>query len=166
MSESLKASAAFDGRYSRLAMQPVVDLNAVVSKILEREKARLQQLQVILRCDVMPLVNGGEARLTLAMSQLLQLVLDHPPPGSKLFLYIRCEEVNGAGKSEGAPGVYAISFHSNARTEGGWQESYDAVLRQCGAICEECGGEFTHHLHSRNSCLFTLKLPGNLKDAC
>jgi hypothetical protein len=132
------------------------DLNNIIRDVLEEAKADLLQMQAIVRHDQLPPVRGNETNLYLLFSNLVKMILQHPPREGKLFIYIRAADKDPASVDR----KVTISIHTNTFYDLNWENTHAAVLLECGNLCKYCAGDFIYHLVSNTSCLFTINLQG------
>jgi hypothetical protein len=138
----------------------LVNLNTVLQTVLDNRQETLHRLQAILRCDVLPAVGGEESAWLLHLTRLTDIIWNHPPAGSKLFLYVKCEPETASPDENQRR--YAISFHTNCANDSSLEVIHADVLQECGATCHAAGGTFAYHFLSPSRCLFTLNLPGKI----
>jgi hypothetical protein len=142
----------------------LVDLNKVVQEALTKAEGCLDKGKTIIRCDKLPHVVGEEKELGQFCNQLIDIILQHPPQNSKIFIYIKC--IRAESKSmqlesiTGLP-MYEICFHTNSCNEPLWQVPNQEQLLQCAAVCKKYNGSFVSALGTRDY-LFKLTLPGKL----
>jgi hypothetical protein len=134
----------------------LIDLNKIVCDVLESEKSKLEEMQTIVRHDELLPARGKENEFYLLFSNLVEIILEHPPREGKLFIYIRCADKDPAGVDK----RITVSIHTNTYYDLNWEKTHAAVLHECGSICKTNGGDFIYHLVSNTSCLFTLNLQG------
>src|SRR5689334_12197737 len=67
-------------------------LNDILKESLKKAQAQVDHVQLIVRCETLPLVRAGHEESLKLFDDLLGTILNHPPNGSRLFLYVHCEE--------------------------------------------------------------------------
>jgi hypothetical protein len=140
-----------------------LDLNAVVSEALHQLQPSIQRSNVIVRCEQLPVTEGNEAALLHLFHDLIQLIIQHPPVGSKLFLFIDCTASQADEQPPSADArFYTIKFHTNIATSDEWRVSHQDVLSKSQQVLTEHHGEFAVRLNNSAGCLFSITLPGKL----
>ena len=142
----------------------LVDFNKTVQDSLQTVKARLTQLNVILRCDKLPHVEAGAADMKQLCDKLIHLILHYPPLKSKLFIYIKCNRLDSEmlpASLKGRQHAFEICFHTNSCNDALWQTAHMQELNDCARICAQYAGSFTS-AYGHTDCLFKLTLPGKL----
>ena len=116
---------------------------------------------VIMRCDQLPVVFGNRNELRILCDHLADLILSYPPAGSKLFLYVECDDsTNDSVSFDGDFRNYEINFHSNMAAGDDWQNAHDATLAECSRIVSAHNGSFIHKKHEHSGCIFSIILSG------
>jgi hypothetical protein len=133
-----------------------IDLNGIVAGVIADARERLSRLQALVRQDELGPARGDAQDLKFLFSNLLEIILNHPPQSCKLFIYIRSVHNDPASDDK----MVTVSIHTNTDYHPDWEKIYAAVLSQCGSICKKYGGGFIYHLVSNTSCLFTINLQG------
>ena len=140
-----------------------VDLNSVINQVFEKKKHVLQEQMAIVRCDVLPSVKGDTEKLYRLIDHLLNMIVNHPPAGTQLFIYVKCEpsrsEIIDLGISDDVK-LFDISFHTNIHNGQDWYCLYNPVLQECALICKQHNGSFEANPISKSGCIFTLTIPG------
>jgi hypothetical protein len=146
--------------------QPNVDLNDVVQTICSKYTAVGKSF--ILRSDKLPHMNGNKENFMYLFSELISMIVNHPPQNSKLFLYITCkeqpqdEEVIDL-RLTGDVKMYTIDFHTNITSEKQWMNLYKNKLDECSVIIQQNGGSFSFFPICNTGCLFSISLPAKIK---
>lgn len=145
----------------------LTDLNVVVKEVIEQKKGEIHAWQAIVRCDKLPQVAGGEKELTTLFSCLFSTILQHPPLKSRVFIYLKChehlEEDMPISAGEDCT-VYELCFFTNIMADIAWHQLYAHQLNECKMVCQEMGGVFISYQIKNTGCVFTLRLPGKLKN--
>lgn len=141
-----------------------VDFNGIIQDFLNEERARLDRLNAIIRCDALPHVYASENDMRRLCELLIHLLLPRSPKKSKLFIYIKCNSL----EKEVLPAIascrlhfYDICFHTNSCNDVSWQATHERVLTECNRICNRYSGTLVSASGS-SDCLFKLTLPGKL----
>ena len=173
MSNILSAWTGEDANYfpandqpaSTPAGTPLVNLNEVVQYHLLSRRPQIEALQAIIRFDALPHVATSRQDMGVLVSHLFNSILDNPPAGTKLFIYIRCEiektEVMDLSLPEGFQ-HYSIGVYTNIVADEAWQLVQQPVLAEMQAIAAKAHGNFIHHRIVKTGCLYQLVLPGKL----
>ena len=173
MNNTLLALAGEDANYLPASGQPVpgpddaplVNLNEVVQYHLLSRRQQVEALQAIIRFDTLPHVAAFRQDLSMLVSHLFNSILDNPPVGNKLFIYIRCEkeksEVMDLTLPEGFQ-RYEISVYTSILADERWQQQQQPVLTDMQTLAARTGGAFTHYSIAKTGCLYHLVLPGKL----
>lgn len=146
-----------------LCVGGLVDLNRVVRQIFEDQKQTVSQLQSIIRCDVLPLVQGPAQTFLLLFGRLIALILSHPPRNSKLFIYLKCDrkasDVMDLTLPEGFL-HHELSFYTNSNITPEWEKVNTDTLARCQQLAHDSGGTMSWQTAPGAGCLFSLTLPG------
>src|SRR5688500_7769133 len=86
-----RTRAGTEASSSVLCHGDLIDLNRLMQQVFEEQQQKVVQLQTIIRCDTLPVVQGNVQSLLALFRSMVGLILDHPPQNSKLFIYIKCE---------------------------------------------------------------------------
>lgn len=145
------------------ANEPVA-LDDILKQVFKEERLGLQHLQAIVRCDALPQVMGSASQLTSLIRCIIKMILNHPPDGTKLFLYIKCSKARLDDEEAKALGfcTYEINFHTNIKGDENWQKQYASELADCYEICQSFAGSLIVHPIANTGCLFTVTLPGKI----
>jgi hypothetical protein len=155
MSESFTASRI--EQPGKPVLKPAcTDLNGIVAGVIAASKDRLSELGAIVRQDELAPARGDAEDFKILFSNLLEIILNHPPKSCKLFIYIRSVQNDPAADDK----MVTVSIYTNTDYHPGSEKMYAALLSQCGNLCEKYGGGFIYHLVSNTSCLFTINLQG------
>lgn len=146
------------------AADETVALDDILKQVFKEEKIGLQHLQAIVRCDALPQVAGSASQLTSLIRCIIKMILNHPPDGTKLFLYVKCSKARVEDEQVKALGfsTYEINFHTNIRGDEHWQRQYAGELAACHDICQGFAGSLVVHPITNTGCLFTVTLPGKI----
>ena len=173
MSNALSSLAGEDANYFPANAQsaPVpadttlVNMNEVVQHHLLIRRTQLDALQAIIRFDAMPHIGGSREELSALVSHIFNSILESPPAGTKLFIYIRCEkdksEVMDLTLPEGFQ-RYNISVYTNIVADEAWQLMQQPILADMQTRTARLNGTFDHYSITKTGCLYQLVLPGKL----
>jgi len=143
----------------------LVNLNEVVQYHLLSRRQQIEALQAIIRLDVLPHISTGGQELSRMMSHIFNSILDHPPAGTKLFIYIKCEkeatEVMDLSLPEGFQ-QHLISVFTNIVADDAWQQLQQPVLDEMQRLAQSANGTFISFNIVKTGCLYQLVLPGKL----
>lgn len=146
-----------------LCVGGLVDLNRVVRQTFEDQKQRVTQLQTIIRCDALPLVQGHTQIFLMLFGKLVALILDHPPRNSKLFIYLKCDkkatDVIDLSLPEGFM-HHELGFYTNSNITPEWEKVNSDTLARCQQLAHESGATMSWQTAPGAGCLFTVILPG------
>lgn len=146
-----------------LCVGGLVDLNRVIRQTLEDQKQKVTQLQTIIRCDVLPLVQGPAQVFLLLFGKMVTLILDHPPRNSKLFIYLKCDkkapDVLDLSLPEGFM-RHELCFYTNSNITPEWEEANSDTLARCQQLAHDSGVAISWQTAPGAGSLFTLSLPG------
>jgi K+-sensing histidine kinase KdpD len=152
-----------DRNYSTLEKKHSVNplsLNDVFKESLKKAQAQVDNLQLIIRCENLPLIKADEEEMVKLFDDLLGMILNHAPNGSKLFLYVDCEENINEPKEEKH---YLIKFHTNITTHENWKLVNSQALVNCRLILSRHNGTLVVNDVSNTGCLFSFSLPGKIE---
>lgn len=143
----------------------LTDLNRLVQQVFEEHQQRVAQMQTIVRCDTLPLVQVGEQSLLALFRNIVGLVLEHPPRNSKLFIYIKCERKATDIIDMTIPDgfiQYEIRFYTNSNNSPDWQKVNIDTLALSEQLSSESKGVLEFPAIRNAGYLFTLNLPGKI----
>ena len=140
----------------------LVDLNEVMQYELAARREKIQALQAIIRFDALPQINCSRPLVAQVFHHLLNSIIEHPPAGTKLFIYIRCEketnEIMDLNLTEGFH-RYEISVFTNINANASWQQQQQAILTHIRQSIESIQGAFESFAIDKTGCLYKLVLP-------
>lgn len=144
----------------------LLDLNSVLQESLKKAQARVDHLQLIVRCESLPQIKADHEEMVKLFDDLLGMILNHPPTASRLFLYVDCEE----GSSdvidmnvEKSFERYIIKFHTNVTTHDSWKLLNSQTLVNCRQILSKYNANLAVNEISKTGCLFSLSLQGKIE---
>ena len=159
------ARAGLDAGSLVFSKEGLTDLNRLVQQVFEEHQPRVSQLQTIVRCDTLPLVQGGVQCLLPLFRNAVGLALAHPPRNSKLFIYIKCErkatDVIDLSMPDGFI-QYEIRFYTNSNNSPDREKVNIDTLALCEQLSSECQGVLEFPAVRNAGYLFTLNLPGKI----
>ncbi|MFI4970516.1 MAG: DUF4118 domain-containing protein, partial [Lysobacterales bacterium] len=144
----------------------LIAFDELIGAVLARLRELLAQHPVRLRlADDLPLVPGDEVMLEQLLSNLLENVVRHTPPGTAAEISALTTETDlvlsvrdhGPGFAPGEEGRVFAKFHQ-ARTERA-QSGFGLGLAICKAIVEAHAGTITAHNASGGGAEFRITLP-------
>lgn len=142
-----------------------VSLNEVWRQSLKKNEALLRNTSVTVRCELLPQVDGDPRQLQTLFDRLLSLILSNPPVGSRLFLYVDCQE-EILGEKDGAElKKWTLRFSTNIPANEEWRQIHQPVLQECEQIVTRHNGEFAVNRIQNTGCLFVMNLYGKT-DPC
>lgn len=140
----------------------LVDLNEVMQYELVARREKVQALQAIIRFDALPHISCTRPLIAEVFHHLLNSITEHPPAGTKLFIYIRCEkemsEIMDLTLPEGFQ-RYEISVFTNINANESWQQQQQAALTDIKQKIESINGTFESFAIDKTGCLYKLVLP-------
>jgi hypothetical protein len=141
-----------------------VSLNEVWRQSLKKNEVLLRNASVTVRCELLPQVEGDPRQFQTLFDRLVSLILNHPPVGSRLFLYVDCQEEilekDGAELKK-----WTLRFSTNIPASEEWRQAHQPVLQECEQIVARHNGEFTVNRIQNTGCLFVMNLYGKT-DPC
>jgi light-regulated signal transduction histidine kinase (bacteriophytochrome) len=140
------------------------NLNEVMQQSLHRFQTGIRNQNVIVRYESLPIIEADKKAMIRVFDNLVQMIINHPPEGSKLFLYVDCEEESREQDSETlyVSKRYSIRFHTNITTSEEWKAEYQRVLEECSELLNQFGAGFTVNEIKNTGCLFSISLSGKL----
>lgn len=139
----------------------MLSLNEIFRESMRKAQAEVDNLQVIVRCENLPKIEGNQKEMMQLFDNLLSMILNHPPKNSKLFLYVDCEE--DEENSKNAEKRYIIKFNTNIAAHEDWKVINSQALINCRQILSGHNGSLVvNHINS-TGCLFILSLPGKME---
>lgn len=139
----------------------LADLNEIIHNNLVAARQKVDELRAIVRSDALPLVKGDASRLSRLFGGMINSILDHPPTGTKLFIYIRCEKDRGnvPANEEGLQ-PYSICIFTNIKTGADWMQLHAPRIQEAAAYMNTISGSLACHAINCTGCLYTVTLPG------
>lgn len=143
-----------------------IDLNKIFQSICDKYAIE-QQKNFILRFDKLPTINGDRDHLQCIFDGMVEMIVNHPPDNSKLFLYVKCTEQPGdaeiidLGLMAGTK-WYKIDLYTNITTSEYWQALYQNKLGECISLATQNGGNISFSPISNTGCLFSIVLSGKI----
>ena len=140
------------------------NLNEVMQQSLQRFQSGIRNLNLIVRCEDLPVIEADRKAMAKVFSSLVQMIIQHPPHGSKLYLYVDCEEESREQDPEThyISKRYFIRFHTNITTSEEWKAEYRRVLEECASVLKQFGAGLTVNEIKNTGCLFSISLSGKL----
>lgn len=159
------------GNYNTLDKKHVppnafLSLNEVLKESLKKAQAVVDHLQLVVRCESLPQVNGSRHEMIQLFDDLLSMILNHPPNALRLFLYVYCEEESNEVIDltlTGSNKRYCIKFHTNITTHESWKLMHSQTLSNCRYILSRHNGTLVVNDISNAGCLFSISLPGKIE---
>jgi hypothetical protein len=140
-----------------------ISLNEIFKESLTKAQTAANHLQITLRCETLPHVAGNQAELAKLFDELLDIILKYPPSGSRLFLYLDCEEEKKADTLlQDTFRRFVLKFHTNAGVPDNWKVVNSQALVNCKQILSDHNGNLALGHSSRTGCLFSISLPGKI----
>jgi signal transduction histidine kinase len=140
----------------------LVDLNEVMQYELAVRREKIQALQAIIRFDALPQINGSRLLIAQVFHHILNSIIEHPPAGTKLFIYIRCEkeasEIIDLALAEGFQ-RYEMCVFTNINANESWQQQHQAILTDIRQSIESIQGTFESFAINKTGCLYKMMLP-------
>ena len=134
------------------------DLNSLLPDCLKKLQAGAAGVQVIARCEHLPVVRGEKAGLARLFDSVFTVILSVTPPSGKLFVHIRCREEEAPKEAE-VP-RFTLEFKTSAPVDGGGIEGLQDTLNECKTLTERFHGRFHFNTIAHSGCLIALSLPG------
>lgn len=143
-----------------------VNLNDILRQALQqRLQYEKKNSNIIIRCDSLPVVETDKKTIVEVFGHIVQMIVSHPPNGTRLFLYVNCEEEN---KGMSGPDLvkrykrYKVSFHTNISTDEAWKKAHEKTIAGCKAVLAQYGAGFTVNDIKSTGCLFSISLLGKM----
>lgn len=144
----------------------MMDLGEMFRESMKKYQAGPFKDSIIIRCETLPVIEGSKDQITQLFDNLVSMIFRYPPSGSKLFLYIDCDEMEPekvkGGKSTNVK-EYTIKFHTNISTNDTWKKENEGLIASCGQLVLAQKGTFGVNNINNTGCLFSLTFPGKLK---
>jgi hypothetical protein len=141
-----------------------LNLNELMQQALHAFQTGGKHLNLIIRCESLPHIEGNKAQVSKLFANLLQTIVPFPPRGNKLFLYIDCEEQNKDIDAVLTNGHkrFLIQFYTNIITNESWKRINKPVLVSCEQIVAQLNASLTVNDIKNTGCLFSISLLGKL----
>jgi len=139
-----------------------INLNEILQQTLQRIQKTQANLNMIVRCESLPFVQADKSSFTKLFDRLVNTIIAHPPTGTKLFLYVACEEAKHKNNSREGYKQFVINFHTNISTTDAWQTAHEPALKECASLLAQYGANFTVNEIKNAGCLFSIFLFGKL----
>lgn len=141
-------------------------LNEVLHESLRKAQMQIDKVKLIVRCEALPLVTAEHDEMVTLFDELLEMILNHPPDATRLFLYINCEEDNSDiidMTLEDGVKRYCIKFHTNITAHDNWRLVNSKGLIHCRQILSRHNGNLAVNDIGNTGCLFSVLLPGKIE---
>jgi hypothetical protein len=141
-----------------------IDLGEIVQQSLQKFTLE-KKSNIITRCETLPLVETNRGLITGAIESIIHMISSHSPEGSRLFLYIDCDEENsGKVDPELLNGFkrFRIRFHTNIDTTGSWRILHQKTIEDCKVALAQCNAGFAVNEIKSTGCLFSISLLGKM----
>jgi len=142
----------------------LLSLNDILKESLKKAQAQAENVQLIVRCELLPLIKAGQEDMTRLFDYLLSTILNHAG-NSRLFLHVDCDkdsdELMDLTLEKGFQ-RYTIKFYTNITTHDNWKLINNQALINCGQILSRHNGFFFVNDIRSTGCLFSISLPGKL----
>ena len=166
---SLNESSLFDRDYKtfkNFGQENMLALHDVFKESMRTVQLRFSHMNIIIRCQSLPHIAGNGEEIRKLFDELLTMLFSSTLVGSRLFLYVDCEEENSdaidLSLSQGFK-RYQIRFHTNITTKENWKDVNSQVLAVCQQILSCHHGSFLVNSNNKTGCLFSISLPGKLQ---
>jgi light-regulated signal transduction histidine kinase (bacteriophytochrome) len=139
----------------------LVNLNHVIQQLLQALAKEVKALQAIIRFDLLPFVKGNGTELYEVFENLFTSIINHPPAGNKLFIYIRCEKARSETMDLRLPEgfcLYTICVYTNIKVDEAWLHQHQQVRAR--KLIQQMMGNLITHPITNTGCLYELELPG------
>lgn len=140
-----------------LPQTPSLHLNDVFKASMKKAQEEVKNLQVIVRCESLPQIEGSYQEMLTLFDHLLGMIVHYPPKNSRLFLYVDCEEETNDCNNEKR---YLIKFNTNIAVPENWKVINSQALINCRQILSDHNGTLMVNNISSAGCLFIVSLPG------
>jgi len=137
-----------------------VSLNEVMQQSLRRFQLG-RKPDVIIRCENLPDAEIDKDCITKIFNDILDMIINFPPTGNKLFLHVDCEEERIESDNPAlAKKVFNIHFHTNCRADEEWKLNHRQSVEKCAALLAQYDAGFTVNEIKAAGCLFSISLLG------
>ncbi|MGN6163776.1 MAG: hypothetical protein ACTHOF_04475 [Flavisolibacter sp.] len=137
-----------------------VSLNEVMQQSLQRFQLG-RSSDVIIRCENLPDVEIDKDDIAKVFNDILNMIINFPPTGSKLFLHVDCEEERVENNDPAlAKKVFNLYFHTNCRADEKWKLDHRETIEKCAALLAHYNAGFTVNEIKAAGCLFSISLLG------
>lgn len=165
VSDSTFPNKNIEAVFEKASGGSMLSLNQIFKESLKKAQSQADDLQIIVRCQNLPRINGSHAEIVQLFDMLLAMILNNPPQNSKLYLYVDCEEDNVDRIDSHFEGVkqYLIKFYTNITIHDHWKVLNSQSLINCKQILSNLHGNLVVNNISSTGCLFTISLPGKFE---
>ena len=136
----------------------IADLNKIMQQCLLQYGAINQDARPVVRCGNLPEVEADENVFIRLFDLLMQSILNHPPPGRRLFLHIDCERLK---KMPADLSSFHIDFYTNIIVSDNWIETYSQALALCQKELGQNNAVLQINYIPAHGCLYSLGLALN-----
>jgi hypothetical protein len=142
----------------------LIDLNPVMQQALRRMQRSGRHLEVIVRCEHLPVMNTVRADMEAVFSSLVSIIGEKAATDCRRFLYIGCSEEHKDISADLTNGYkrFLLQFHSNVSTDARWKEVHSDVLESCSQLLKKFQADLTVYEVKNTGCLFSISLLGKL----
>jgi hypothetical protein len=142
-----------------------IQLNEIMQYSLQRLQQQKKNLDIIVRCQSLPTIEADKKNIVKVFDHLVQMIVSYPPTGTRLFLYVDCEEENketAASELVKKNKRYRVNIHTNINTDDVWKTAHQKTIAECKAILAQYGAGFTVNEIRSAGCLFSISLLGKM----
>jgi hypothetical protein len=142
-----------------------IHLNGIMQQALQRLQHVNKGLDLIVRSEVLPVIEGDKKTIVRVFDDIVHMIVSPPPTGTRLFLYVDCEEE--PKEASGAELVkiykrYTLNFHTNINTNEAWKTAHEKTIARCRTLLAQYGASFTVKEVKSTGCLFSISLLGKM----
>lgn len=141
-----------------------INLNKVMQQALQQLPHGSKKADVVVRCENLPQTEADKKGIVRVFDGVMQMMAGPSSKGTKLFLYVACEEEDGE-KDNFEPMQYKrykINFHVNIATDEEWKKLHQKTIADCKAILAPYGAGFTVNEIQSTGCLVSISLLGKM----
>jgi hypothetical protein len=143
----------------------MLSLNEIFRESMRRVQPAFAQLQIIVRCENLPVIKGNQEDITGVFEDLIRLILGYSATASQLFLYIDCEEADhGPADDIVQEGFkrYTIKFRTNISPDGNCEEVHKEIFAKCRQVLSVHNANFHVNRPNHTGFLFSISVPGKI----
>lgn len=159
MFDPLSATPAPENEKAIACEEGFVNTNVVLQKVLQR-LTNEERVNIVLRCDDLPLIPGTEEDYETVFTHLIRLILQKKEAVLRLFLHIHCTTEESETQKATSLKWFNIQLVSNIVPCADWMQANNERNAEIVAILHKNGGKLVVNQAKSSGCILSVFIPG------